>query len=353
MSNINSLIFYLSSFFIIIFLAFIYDNIKGNKKIIYKNLILLVIIILLTVISGFRYNVGTDYHSYIRMYHSYSFLDIGSRYLFKIANFLSSNSQTIIIIYSVLTNLFLILVLKKISEKNKISLIMASYLLIFFPISFNTIRQSLAIIIIIYALLLFKENKNNKNAYLLFILAVLFHNSAVIIFPYLLITYKSKDKNLIKNSIFFTTSLIIFMFIYFYFLKDIGLIRKYVGYLGVFSFQNTDMNLLISYAPFLLLLFLFRNSIKNSRDLSIYSCLFISGIIFEVVFSSTQVSRIGFYFSTFLIILIPELFEKIKDNKSKRIIKFFYCFYLIIYFVLVFYFHGRAQIFPYDNILLK
>ena len=352
MTNTESLVFYLVSFSLIVILSLIYDYIKKSNLNKMQNIILIIIFIMLTFISGYRYNVGTDFKSYIQMYHDYSYLELCSKYLFKIANNISNDPQTIILLYSLITNIFTILLLKKISQKENISLIIASYLFIFFPISFNAIRQSLSISIILYSLILLKENIKNKIPYFLLIAACLFHTSALIIFPYLIIILKSKDKKLVKNSIIFTLSLVIALLIYFYFLKDIGIIRK-IGYLGRFSLNKIDINLLISYVPFLIIILLFNKSISKSRELAMYSCMFISGVILEVLFSSTQVSRIGLYFSIFLIILVPELLEKIKDKNSRKIIKTLYYIFLVSYFSFVFYYYGRAEIFPYNNIFLK
>ena len=351
MTNTESLVFYLVSFSLIVILSLVYDYIKNSNLNKMQNLVLIIILILLTFISGFRYNVGTDYNSYIQMYHDFNYLELGSKFLYKIANNISNDPQTIIVLYSLITNIFTILLLKKISQKENISLIIASYLFIFFPISLNAIRQSLSISIILYSLILLKKNIKNKIPYFLLIAACLFHTSALIIFPYLIIIYKSKDKKLVKNSIIFTVSLVIALLIYFYFLKDIGIIRK-IGYLGSFSLNKIDINLLISYIPFLIIL-LFNKSISKSRELAMYSCMFISGVILEVLFSSTQVSRIGLYFSIFLIILVPELLEKIKDENSKKIIKVLYYIFLVSYFTFVFYYYGRAEIFPYNNVFLK
>ena len=348
MSNLNSLLFYILSFSLIFIITLIFDNIKNKGKMI-KGIYFFAIFMVMYFISGYRYNVGWDYKAYIDMYSSYNYLDKGSVLLFSISNLISNEPQTIIKLYSLLTITFFILFLNKRIEKEKISYIIGSFLFVVFPMSFNGIRQYLAITIILYAVELMKEKKT-KVGLLFYILAVFMHNSAIIFVPYLFILLKGK-KNCAKKIYILTLLVSIGLILFTSVLGRISVMRKYLGYMEMLSLSNTNYNLIISYVPFISLLALFYKTIKKDENIKIYTSLFLSGIFLEIVFSSTEVSRIGLYLSAYLILLFPKLLEKIKKFNTRIAVKCLYYTLLVIYFVLVFYIVGRAKVFPYNNIL--
>lgn len=345
----KSLLFYLISFLIIIIVTKIFDiNIKKNNKL-FSIILFILILFMLTFISGFRYYVGTDYHAYIQMYNSYSYLEFGSVILFKIANLLSPNPQTIIFIYSLVTNLVILFSMYRFRNKCDISLSMATYLFMFFPFTFNIIRQSLAFSICLLAIT-YLLDKNYKRYIILVLVASLFHSSALIILPFIIVPLNSKNnKNIIKY-IIFTILLIISILLCYKFFSNISIFRKYLGYYATVSFSNLQFIGLISYVPFIILILFFYKSIKKDYYLSSLSGLFISGILLEFLFSSSEVSRSGLYLLVSNMLLMPSLFYNVKNRFSKAVLNFLYITFMAVYFILVFYLYGRAEIFPYNNI---
>lgn len=350
MTRIESLLFYLVNFFIIVLLIKIFDYVNSkNKKI--SKFFLILPMILLTWISGYRYYVGADYSAYVNMYNQYSYLNIGSRFLYDIANFISDNSQTIIVLYAFLTNLFLFLIIYKMKDRLKNTyLIMATYLFVYFPFSLNIIRQTLSIMIVLYLLLLCEEKKYIK-AFIFLILAIMIHSSAVVLIPYFLLYIFDKNENKSNKIIILTILLIAGIIMYSLFLGNIFGIKRYFGYMSKFNFKDIEITTIYSYAPFMIISILYSNIIKKNINIKLLSIFFYSGVIWEFLFSSTQIFRIGMYFSITLIILIPALINKTKNIHTKSFVVFVYILFLTIYFVVVFYLVGRAGIFPYNNII--
>lgn len=352
MTNINSLIFYMSLFVVVIVLAYIYDYLKKKNKKILANFTLIVAFAILTIISGIRYKVGSDYNAYIKLYSRYDYLELGSRFLFSISNLISDNPQTIIFTYSLFTNIFIMFAIREAKFKGSTALIMASYLFLYFPFSLNIIRQSLAVAILLLAFLKIINNKK-KFAIFLGVLACLVHGSAIFFIPYFLIFLFAKEEKIYKTTFLYTGVLLIALLAYITLFGKTSTSIKYFGYLGKFSIKNIDYYQFLSYIPFLLICLTSRKVLKKSKLTSSLNGLFISGVLFEVILSSTQVSRIGIYFSIYSIFLMPSLLEEIKNKNTRKITKIIYFVFLIIYFVGVYYLHGRTSIFPYKTIFMK
>ena len=350
MSNINSLYFYVIIFSLLTLLMMLFDYNYKKKNIKFSYFILIIVFCLLTFISGFRYKVGTDYSNYIGFYGGFGFLEIGSQFLFKIANFISSNPQTIIFIYSFLTNLFLILAIVNLRKKNETFLIFATYLFMYLPFSYNIIRQGLSMAICLYAFSLLQENKRYKVLFLLLI-AFSIHYSSIVLFPYFLTAMFSKNKkNNYKRILLLTLFVLVLMLFASTILIRFKFFYNYRGYFLSVLINKIDFNFLLAYLPFIIVLMLFKKSIKNSIILQNYSSIFISGFLFEFLLSSSNISRIALYFSIIQIILFPNLLNQIKDKFSRKIIKIIYYIFLILYFIYVFYVYGRTEIFPYNNV---
>ncbi len=350
MSNSASLIFYIILFTSLVGLMGLYDynyN-KKHKKI--CNIIFLIVFIVLTFVSGFRYYVGTDYSSYIKIYNSYNYLEFGNRILFQFANKISSEPQTIIFIYSFLTNLFVMLAIKKLGKKNGTMLIFASYLFIYLPFSYNIIRQGLSMALALYALSFLQDNQK-KHAILLLFLSFLIHNSSIILFPYFLVAiFSEKNEKMTKKILIVTFAILIVIFLGSSILSKFSFFNNYKGYFLKIAFNKVDYNFMLSYFPFFVLLFLFKQSIIESSLLKNYCSIFLTGFLFEFLLSSSDLSRIALYFSLIQTVLFPILLNKIRDKYSRKIIKIIYYICLILYFIYVFYIYGRAEIFPYNNI---
>lgn len=354
MSKFFSLLFYILSFLVAIYFMNLFDKFhKKNHKII-SSFFLIVVFLILTILSGTRYNVGVDYSNYINMfkYKTYGYLDFGSRLLYKVSTYITNEPQFIIILFAALTNFAVLMAIYRVKDKCKPSLVLASYLFIFFPFSFNIIRQSLAMAICFLAFTYLKES--SKKAYLIVVFAGLIHYSAFLILLFFVVYTKSNEKNIYKNILILSIIFIFGAFFYLIFIGNSGTSIKYGSYWQKISFSALEYNTLISYVPFWILILLFKKTVSNNEEniYKILTTMYLVGCLFEFIFSSSAISRIGLYFSFFIIYLFPLLLEKIEDNKSRNVIKGAYLIFLCAYFIVVYYYHGRAIIFPYNSTLL-
>ena len=192
---------------------------KKTKKI---QPIDIIMIIILIVISGIRCNVGSDYYSYYVAYNNW-LINLDS-----IQDVIQSNSQFGLYVLGFILKsitdfpyaLFwlvaciiypcMIVYMRKTTEKPSVAF-MCYTLLGFFAISNNILKQSMAMLIMIYAYNCFVKNKKIK--FILFtLLASIFHTTAIIVG--VLIVLARKIKPTYKNLLIFILIGVIGLFAY-------------------------------------------------------------------------------------------------------------------------------------------
>lgn len=353
-----------SLFFYIIFFIFVFAlNIIGsnyynsnNKRIIGKFFISFSFILMLFLV-GLRYKVGTDYDSYLKIYDTIKNLDwsrldllsweYGSIVIFKISSYFLFNSYLIFFVIGFIT-LYPIYKANKLLDYKYLAYSILTFCCLYLPFCLNGMRQGMAMSIILYGFVLLMLN--HKRGILYIIISILIHKSSVLFLPFMIL-YLFEKNNFKKYSIILTVLLSIFIL---FFLKNILIdndISYYSSYLNNVNTESISFKIIIFYIPIILISVLYTkaNSVSN-----IYSGLFYSGIVFEIIGSSARyMNRIALYLNLFQIIFIPYIISKIENKNTKMIIKIFYIIYLITYFIFQFYVKNKNEIFPYQIWLFK
>ncbi len=141
--------------------------------------------LILIFITGFRYNVGTDYNGYALnfdylMNNDIPRIEYSFKAIVKIAHLIGFNQQFIFFVYAVITYVFIFLSIKYFDSKAKYRHIITLLVLQYFLFTgFNTVRQMVAVAIFFYAIR-FIVNKNFVRYIIWIIIASFFHKSAMI-----------------------------------------------------------------------------------------------------------------------------------------------------------------------------
>lgn len=356
LNNMQSLFFYLISFAISVLFFYIGNN-KNNKPI--KVLAILIPIF----IGGCRYYVGTDYTNYIDYYNVYSSLTL-EQYLSQMGIFeilfylisklsfvLTDNYFFMFFISNAVIIIFTFGAINKFNLKNQY-LVWFLFLLLYFPMMLNAVRQGVSVAITFYMLALF-FNEKYKKSLAVSCLSPLFHTSGVltiIIFCTFYCLKKKLKKKSIKN--IFVISLII--------LLCIPICSKIIAYLP-FLQQYTKYETITvegnNYTFYLklcilLIFFLFYKGVEKKYDNAFFFYLLFSieVILTLLGFISPFIKRITLYFSVGQLLLwsiIPELGI---NKQSKHSLNILTIVYSISYFILAYYFLGQSDIFPYQSI---
>ena len=340
---------------------FLYFYLKMDKqKRVLKNILLIISASFPILLLGLRYNVGTDYNNYVQHYYMYGKLslfeylsrstEILGYIIIKIASYINDNPQTMFMIYAILTVGFIYKGILSSKNNNKIIMIYI-YLFVYFSFAYNGVRQGLAVAIIFYAYSeMFYKDKKIKPM-LLCIMAILTHNSSIILLPIFIINCFYGKSSLIKFRIIIY--IYILSIVFFWEIIISNLLDEYSKYYSDGQI-SLGVGLFIQKIPLILFVLACRKQLNRNNENNIICSMF---LILEIMtaymgYISPAMARIAMYFSISKIYLISNIIDII-ELKYKRGIKVGILAYIIVYFTLEFYIKGYHQIFPYSYRFLQ
>lgn len=365
MSNLGSLIFYISSFsissLIIAHVGHLY-NIGKDKNSRDKLIILAWTILGLSipiVISSIRYNVGSDYQAYVSIYNkilrtSYmSIIQSNREIMFNlIVKIISvfNNSQ---ILFSVMSTLNILIIYKALLDnKEKKSLGIMFFLYLFLNISntYSIIRQSLAVAIVIYSYK-FLYNRNFWKFFITIVVASMFHATAIFVLPFYLVNVKNPK---IKKWIRFLTIILLLIIVFNYnsFLNWIIKMEEFERY-DMYREANVGKNREIIIYTFILVVTIAFKKLLIEYDSKNELYIFLAKVNYILLFLgfiSPFIKRISLYFEVSNIFLLASLPHIVKTKEGKALIYVLILFYGIGMFTIGTYILGQSSMIPYQTI---
>ncbi|MFI3805991.1 EpsG family protein [Vagococcus fluvialis] len=374
----QSLLLYYIVFFVSIFFSHYLlinnDTIHDNQVIYLKNkdisfnlvyfkrmLKFFPVFFLPILISGTRYNVGTDYENYYNLYSILKQADFSELmrqtafnepvfvFFNKISSIITFNSDKGIFFTSAVVIFYLLyktVLFFNDRYKTGVSYPIFIFYMYFFALTFNIQRQMIAVLILFFAYTKLIEKKYISYILLVFI-ATGFHSSAILGILFLPISiFITKEK--IINIILLISPLFVGV-LYEIILKIDFFSRYFYRYETIKG--NISYLTLLELLIFIIPLFLNRKKIiETYPELKIVFPLSLVSIPL-LFFSSYQhwFGRTIYFISTLQIVLIP-LIIKIQTKKINKILYFWmYVFYFLGYFYLKFYIVGTEEIFPFQT----
>lgn len=165
--------------FFLIGLLFFFLFSRVDKKIL--KLSVLCLGVLLVVIAGFRYGIGTDYYTYEYIYNNIentSYIEPGYRYVNIVLKYLGCSYELSVLFFALITNLLLLYFIKQYSIDFVFSVVLYVAFNYYF-ISFNAVRQMLGIAIFFIGIQ-FALRKKYVRFFFITAFAALFHYSVFI-----------------------------------------------------------------------------------------------------------------------------------------------------------------------------
>jgi transmembrane protein EpsG len=273
--------------------------------------VLFVTMLILFMFSALRYQMGTDYEGYRRIFNIYlldnnyrwNLFEPGFYHLINLTQIFTDNYQFFIATTSFFTLFFIYKALKEQSIFMFFSLLLYVEMYFYFN-SFNLVRQYMAIAVCFYALRYVVRRGHFLKYFSFVLLAASFHITAVVmlvVYPFLRL--KINYQTLLFYSFIVVISLFLYDFIA-YFIAWI--IPKYSIYLPVG--KGGSANWLILFV----ILTLFTSFILRNRlvKASPYSSIYINGLFLSlpfliIAYDNIIFFRISFFFVIYLIVLIP------------------------------------------------
>ena len=289
-------------------------------------------ILIPSILAGIRYNVGTDYASYMKMFNN---IEAGHKMYFRQIEPLSTliitlsahlhSSFLMFFSFSLITNVCFYLAFWHYFDGNKTRTTIAFliYLFILFPTTLNAVRSSVAVSIITLILSLLIKNYSKKSiieSIVLLAIATLFHKSAILIllFVPVILLSKTHRNDKIKNKkialwYFYILMSAIIPLIYVA-IKDILPLGDYSRYLtGIGEkFSIPLSNILMSTPILLTIAYLYKNKPqakdKNFDELMYYVIFYIPlSIAVGWLTIVGGLSRLSFVLEPLIIIIMSQL----------------------------------------------
>lgn len=312
--------------------------------------------IFMSIILGYRCNVGTDFDSYKEYYDDgIYYLEPGFNFLCSIIQQFSGDAYDMFYTISFISLFFITLAL----NNKKVYYFPTAVLCFIFTFIFlsNGIRQGVAISIFFYAYKFIEER--NFKLYICFIgVAALFHYSILIVLPLYFIA--NKYYKVYVYVIIYLVSLILALLgkgIMAYIEPYVSFNSRYGALLSNENSSTFDGYLSLGILSQLILyLFLLSLSLKckiYERFPVIFNLFFLAVVFFNLRLSSYLFNRVEIIFSWFQYIIIPLI---INSRQIIRYRQFIIAIIIVVYFTLFihsYYIDSNNNLYPYTNILTK
>jgi hypothetical protein len=324
---------YLFLLLLVVSLMICGELLKVQRKIICAGLF-----IILAFFSGFRYEVGTDYHSYEVRFDLISkglngeFSEYGYVLVVKLVQYLGGTMQLVFLIFACLNQYFIFKFIERYSFNRTQYFSIFIYLSVgtFFLGSLNLIRQSLTISLFAYSLIYIETKQLLKYLSIMALGAFFVHASLIVLTPCYFFLCKHINKTL---KIVIAVVALLFGSLFFRLL----LASPYAVYAKL-NFTHSSISLSIIFAAIcLFVLSTERFSYDTGRN-ALYNMNFISLVILVLMLTNSSLSseiflRMNNYFMVSLIILIPLIINSIKDSSIRTCILLTVSSILCLYFI--------------------
>ncbi|HHD2754451.1 TPA: EpsG family protein [Clostridium perfringens] len=334
----------------------LFSEVENNKTTrVKRNILFFYIWGILSLLSGLRYGVGTDYFSYRNIFikinstNSEEMRDWGYFILNKIVSHFSENPQAIFLATSFIVNFFIIYTIYKYSELFEISIFLYIATYMYFS-TFNGIRQWIAAAIL-FAGIKFLVNRNFIKYCIIVFIASLFHQTALIMLGvYFIINHKFKSR---KTFFIIGIGLILFILykpftdLLMQLLEGTKIFDDYNETIGNVGNGSNFLRSVVAMVP-VILSYLFYSTINNKYDKKIDVLMNLSLLNALIMLVGTRhwiFARFLMYFEPYNLLLYPLIIINFKKKDAKMIYFLLIVFYSL--FCILILRSGDSNILPY------
>lgn len=316
--------------FLLLFLAVIYEYVKGaagNKT---SNILFVFFSGLLTIMSAIRYGSGSDYFGYMWHYNQApekigqaltveSHMNPGYNALMSLCKSFNLNYEGFIFVLSAVLMISVVYLIWKYSKFKNMSLLI--FYCLYYHIYINSaLRQGITLIIFLWAYYTFAKKDKMLQYCLVIIAGSLLHYSILVMLclPIIKFVYKNFASNKLVNISFIIIALLCFIFKVERILPIIGnIIGISIPYTSSSaSIMAIMLRLVLVAFVFIMYKFSDKNKLDEFDKFEIYT-YYIGVLIFIAVSNTPNLSRLTEFFSILDIFIIANLIKAIKVDKVK------------------------------------
>lgn len=352
------MVVYILGTLITLILVFVASKSKNTKN---EKLLAFISAVPLTIISGFRYNVGADYYGYTNFFNIYknnpnsayiSNFEIGFKLMTKIIQLFTIKPMWMFMSISIIISYFIFKAIYEESPTPVLSIFLYISMQFYFY-SMNGMRQFIAMSIFLYSIRFIRSRKFFPFL-ILNLIGMSFHSSALVYLPlYFIYNFKLTP----KLSIVLLALGTIFVNSIYKFLLMIVLNTKYSFYID--SQYDTGahgvITMMIQIFVLIFALVFYRNIKENETEqfkkYNFYCILQLIATYFACIDGMLPLlNRIKISFALPSIILIPMSLSIIKNVKVRFFFKFFIIVSFTIYILYTIGIQNANTVLPYRTI---
>lgn len=319
---------------------------KAKTKLSIKNFFCIVILSWpILLVYGLRFDVGIDYFSYLKFFLSvqnseYGDMEIGYVVLNIIASKIFNDGYGIFVMTGILFA-FIVYLLAEVYKDDVSSVFMLYiFLLVYFGVSCNGVRQTIAVTISVYAYQYAMKHKFIHFAAVI-VVAALFHKSALFLIPLYFLTFIKGYVGINLFKVF--CCLLGFLCIFFQnkilmFIQSIEMYAVYAGKLGNLGNPGMDAMVFLLYVLPVLILIEFSKSGLLNKKKKYQFLIMLMWVQIPIqccgVFNHT-LERMSLYCSIPQIVLIPAIVKYVKDPINRKMWGYVYKGWYLFYFLVM------------------
>ncbi|MBQ9530753.1 MAG: EpsG family protein [Eubacterium sp.] len=285
----------------------------------------LLIVLMMILISGFRYQVGADFGAYYKMYEEFAdifvdhlkqYKEPGFYFICWIVTRIGGNGTTVLMICAVLTVCLSIYPLYRRTSEVLLFALLYVFLGCWHE-GLNAVRQCLAMAVLCLGFDSLKERKFFK--YLIIVLlAGAFHRSALLmIAAYFLVNWNINFKNTVI--LFAASTALLFSFDSVFGFSESLLETDYSLEYNYISTNVNILRILVAVAPAVFFLIVFSKRGFDEEQRFNMNLVLMNAAIMVAASNSTYLARMGIYTAPFVAVAFPELLKDI-EFKNRRLI---------------------------------
>lgn len=352
---------------IVLLFPFLVQSVMNNENNFQRKALLVLISLLAAIIVGFRGYSGTDTSMYMANYNfgptsvtRWVEMEKGFILLNQIFKGLGIPVELFFVFISFLTNLFALLSIERVKQSVNIYVASFVYFATIYFQSFNIIRQTLAVTMCLYAFVTFMDKKYITSIILILIAAQI-HRTAYLCLVIIVATILFKGR---KSKWMIGVSMILLILLIMH-RNSVGNLvlflthnQYYAGYiLRDSGSSGSFIDYYLKISPIIIVAFLNLKKYKDNPKFLVFFGLMLMGYILSSlgVYTSTEVNRIGIYFTALDIIVMGYCANNsitlgninvVIDKKLIALLVISYFFFSMIFGIFV---QENYQIVPYRS----
>lgn len=278
-----------------------------------------IVFVIFVFVGGFRYYVGTDFGGYYKLYNytwtevveSFKALDEpGLKLVSYLARQLWDDGVSVILLICFITTILVFHGIKKF-DNNDITLMLLIYVLIAgWTFSFNGVRQAMA------ASIVFAFSRVNKNNWILkyvliCFIAFLFHKSALMMLPILLLSHRKFNKSQVLLLAISAVLIPLFFDFAFDFMGTDTTNQDAMVYI---EREINPVRVVVSFAPIILLFFVEDKKRYIENNYFAINLVIFNAILTLTTMNSAYLNRFTQYTNMFLMIYYPSVLKSMRKE---------------------------------------